>query len=183
MYTFWSGIVIARGRHSNSTESHSKASRLLPTHRARRAQSSATATASCKSRWTLSSTTPPSFALSAACSCTAPPPRTPQGPLLGRRRRTPAAALPADNGLYGHERGCGAGDVLYVRICHPHEVDILCACNDALLEFCASVFETEELNLFVPILKPREDIYVLVRVVRDCGVLQTEIDAIDSRPG
>ena len=65
----------------------------------------------------------------------------------------------------------------------PHEVDFLRAYNDSLLEFRSGVLATEELDLFAPISKPPKDLHVLVRVVRDCGVIQTEVGAIDFKRG
>lgn len=65
----------------------------------------------------------------------------------------------------------------------PHEVDFLRAYNDSLLEFRSGVLATEELDLFAPIAKPPKDLHVLVRVVRDCGVIQTEVGAIDFKRG
>ncbi|EKM53151.1 uncharacterized protein PHACADRAFT_147474 [Phanerochaete carnosa HHB-10118-sp] len=78
--------------------------------------------------------------------------------------------------------GAPAGGDVRARL-SPHEVDFLRAYNDALLEFRAGVLETEELDLFAPIARPPRDLHVLVRVVRDCGVIQTEVGAIDFRRG
>ncbi|KAI0079159.1 DNA replication complex GINS protein PSF1 [Panus rudis PR-1116 ss-1] len=65
----------------------------------------------------------------------------------------------------------------------PHEVDFLRSYNESLLTFRSGVLATEEVDLFAPILKPPKDLHVLVRVVRDCGVIQTEVGAIDFRRG
>ncbi|GJE92318.1 GINS complex, Psf1 component [Phanerochaete sordida] len=65
----------------------------------------------------------------------------------------------------------------------PHEVDFLRAYNDSLRDFRADVLAGEELDLFAPISRPPRDLHVLVRVVRDCGVIQTEVGAIDFRRG
>ena len=65
----------------------------------------------------------------------------------------------------------------------PHEVDFLRAYNDSLVDFRSAVLETGELDLFAQIAKPPKDLHVLVRVVRDCGVIQTEVGAIDFRRG
>ncbi|KIP05878.1 hypothetical protein PHLGIDRAFT_24854 [Phlebiopsis gigantea 11061_1 CR5-6] len=65
----------------------------------------------------------------------------------------------------------------------PHEVDFLRAYNDSLIDFRSGVIDTEELDLFAQISKPPKDLHVLVRVVRDCGVIQTEVGAIDFRRG
>ncbi|KAI0794811.1 hypothetical protein C8Q75DRAFT_510651 [Abortiporus biennis] len=65
----------------------------------------------------------------------------------------------------------------------PHEVDFLRSYNDSLLEFRSGVAAPEEVDLFAPILRPPKDLHVLVRVVRDCGVIQTEVGAIDFKRG
>ncbi|CAL1710752.1 unnamed protein product [Somion occarium] len=65
----------------------------------------------------------------------------------------------------------------------PHEVDFLRSYNASLLTFRSGVLATEEVDLFAPILKPPKDLHVLVRVVLDCGVIQTEVGAIDFRRG
>ena len=65
----------------------------------------------------------------------------------------------------------------------PHEVDFLRSYNDSLLEFRSGVLATEEVDLFAPILRPPKDLHVSVRVVRDCGVIQTEMGAIDFKRG
>jgi GINS complex subunit 1 len=65
----------------------------------------------------------------------------------------------------------------------PHEVDFLRTYNDSLLEFRAGVLETDELDLFAPISRPPKDLHVMVRVVRDCGVIHTEVGAVDFRRG
>ncbi|TCD66885.1 DNA replication protein psf1 [Steccherinum ochraceum] len=65
----------------------------------------------------------------------------------------------------------------------PHEVDFLRSYSDSLLEFRSGVLATEEVDLFAPITRPPKDLHVLVRVVKDCGVIQTEVGAIDFRRG
>ncbi|KAH8096832.1 GINS complex Psf1 component [Cristinia sonorae] len=65
----------------------------------------------------------------------------------------------------------------------PHEVDFLRSYSDSLLQFRSSVLATEEVDLFAPITRPPKDLHVLVRVIRDCGVIQTEVGAIDFRRG
>ena len=42
---------------------------------------------------------------------------------------------------------------------------------------------TEDIDLLAPIAHPPKDLQVLVRVVRDCGVVHTELGAIDFRRG
>ena len=65
----------------------------------------------------------------------------------------------------------------------PHEVDFLRQYSESLLEFRSGVLATEEVDLFAPITRPPKDLHVLVKVVRDCGVIQTEVGAIDFRRG
>ncbi|THH17971.1 hypothetical protein EUX98_g9035 [Antrodiella citrinella] len=65
----------------------------------------------------------------------------------------------------------------------PHEVDFLRSYSDSLLQFRSGVLATEEVDLFAPITRPPKDLHVLVKVVRDCGVIQTEVGAIDFRRG
>lgn len=65
----------------------------------------------------------------------------------------------------------------------PHEVDFLRRYSESLLEFRSGVLATEEVDLFAPITRPPKDLHVLVKVVRDCGVIQTEVGAIDFRKG
>lgn len=65
----------------------------------------------------------------------------------------------------------------------PHEVDFLRSYNESILQFRSGVLATEEVDLFAPISKPPKDLHVHVRVVRDCGVIQTEVGAIDFRMG
>lgn len=63
----------------------------------------------------------------------------------------------------------------------PHEVDFLREYNAMVVDFRADF--TDELDITSSILNPPKDIHVLVRVVRDCGVIETELGAIDFQKG
>ncbi|KAI0339353.1 GINS complex Psf1 component [Trametopsis cervina] len=65
----------------------------------------------------------------------------------------------------------------------PHEVDFLRSYNTSILTFRSGVLATEEVDLFAPVSRPPKDLHVHVRVVRDCGVIQTEVGAIDFKRG
>ncbi|KAK7689452.1 hypothetical protein QCA50_007244 [Cerrena zonata] len=91
------------------------------------------------------------------------------------------ASAPANNANMGSEANASSGDIRSKL--SPHEVDFLRAYNDSLINFRSGVLTTEEVDLFAPITKPPKDLHVLVRVVRDCGVIQTEVGAIDFRRG
>ena len=78
----------------------------------------------------------------------------------------------------------------------PHEVDFLRSYNASILQLRTEAFSstssasqadagvlTEDVDLMAPIVKPPKDLHVLVRVVRDCGVVHTEQGAIDFRRG
>lgn len=65
----------------------------------------------------------------------------------------------------------------------PREVEFLRSYNESILAFRSGVLATEEVDLFAPILRPPKDLHVHVKVVRDCGVIQTEAGAIDFRRG
>ncbi|KAI0682388.1 GINS complex Psf1 component [Cytidiella melzeri] len=65
----------------------------------------------------------------------------------------------------------------------PHEVDFLRSYNASVLTFRSGVLATEEVDLFAPISRPPKDLHVHVKVIKDCGVIQTEVGAIDFRPG
>jgi GINS complex subunit 1 len=62
----------------------------------------------------------------------------------------------------------------------PHEVDFLREYASAVLDFRA---DFAELDLMAAVDKPPKDLHVLVRVVRDCGTIQTELGTIDFRKG
>jgi GINS complex subunit 1 len=59
----------------------------------------------------------------------------------------------------------------------PHEVDYLRQYNNSVMEFRAEF--SHELDITASITQPPQDLHVLVRVVRDCGVIQTELGSID----
>lgn len=63
----------------------------------------------------------------------------------------------------------------------PHEVDFLREYNTMVVDFRSDF--TDELDITSGIMNPPKDIHVLVRVVRDCGVIQTEAGAIDFQKG
>ncbi|TFY68144.1 hypothetical protein EVG20_g3675 [Dentipellis fragilis] len=63
----------------------------------------------------------------------------------------------------------------------PQEVDFLRTYNTTLLSY-RSAFSAE-LDLTAPITHPPKDLHALVRVIKDCGVIQTESGAIDFRRG
>ncbi|KAF6743869.1 DNA replication complex GINS protein PSF1 [Ephemerocybe angulata] len=63
----------------------------------------------------------------------------------------------------------------------PHEVDYLRQYNSNLMDFRAEF--TYELDIMSGIEKPPKEIHVRVRVVRECGVVQTENGSIDFKRG
>lgn len=63
----------------------------------------------------------------------------------------------------------------------PHEVDFLREYNTMVVDFRADF--TDELDITSGIVNPPKDLHVLVRVVRDCGVIQTETGTIDFQKG
>ena len=63
----------------------------------------------------------------------------------------------------------------------PHEVDFLREYNALVVEFRADF--SHELDITSGVTNPPKDIHVLVRVVRDCGVIQTEVGTIDFQKG
>ncbi|KAI0336022.1 hypothetical protein GY45DRAFT_1316059 [Cubamyces sp. BRFM 1775] len=76
----------------------------------------------------------------------------------------------------------------------PHEVDFLRSYADSLRILREEAFSsaagaaagegiTEDIDLLAPISHPPKDLQVHVRVVRDCGVVYTELGAIDFRRG
>ncbi|KZT00346.1 uncharacterized protein LAESUDRAFT_558053 [Laetiporus sulphureus 93-53] len=74
----------------------------------------------------------------------------------------------------------------------PHEVDFLRSYNTLILELRTDAFSSvssgsgglaEDIDLMAPIIRPPKDLHILVRVVRDCGVVHTEQGAIDFRRG
>jgi GINS complex subunit 1 len=63
----------------------------------------------------------------------------------------------------------------------PHEVDYLRQYNSSVMEFRSEF--SHELDITASITHPPKDLHVLVRVVRDCGVIQTESGIIDFKKG
>jgi len=63
----------------------------------------------------------------------------------------------------------------------PHEVDYMRQYNASLMEFRAEF--AHELDIMANITHPPKDLHVMVRVVRDCGVIQTELGSIDFQVG
>ncbi|EJF66521.1 hypothetical protein DICSQDRAFT_151004 [Dichomitus squalens LYAD-421 SS1] len=74
----------------------------------------------------------------------------------------------------------------------PHEVDFLRSYAASLLTLRTEAFSsasgagaglTEDVDLLAPISYPPKDLQVHVRVVRDCGIVHTELGAIDFKRG
>jgi len=63
----------------------------------------------------------------------------------------------------------------------PHEVDYLRQYNSSVMEFRSEF--SHELDITASITKPPKDLHVMVRVVRDCGIIQTEVGSIDFQKG
>ncbi|TFK45252.1 GINS complex, Psf1 component [Heliocybe sulcata] len=63
----------------------------------------------------------------------------------------------------------------------PHEVDFLKQYNSAVMDFRSEF--SDELDITASIVQPPKDLHVLVRVIRDCGVIQTELGTIDFKKG
>ena len=63
----------------------------------------------------------------------------------------------------------------------PHEVDYLRQYNSSVMEFRSEF--SHELDITASITNPPKDLHALVRVVRDCGVIQTELGSIDFQKG
>jgi GINS complex subunit 1 len=63
----------------------------------------------------------------------------------------------------------------------PHEVDYLRQYNASVMEFRSEF--SHELDITASITHPPKDLHVLVRVVRDCGIIQTELGSIDFKKG
>ncbi|KAH9476210.1 DNA replication complex GINS protein PSF1 [Psilocybe cubensis] len=63
----------------------------------------------------------------------------------------------------------------------PYEVDYLRAYHASVMEFRAEF--AYELDITASIVDPPKDLQVLVRVVRDCGMIQTELGVIDFQKG
>ena len=63
----------------------------------------------------------------------------------------------------------------------PHEVDFLRGYGASVMDYRAGF--SNELDITASITHPPKDLHVLVRVVRDCGVIQTELGSIDFQKG
>lgn len=63
----------------------------------------------------------------------------------------------------------------------PHEVDYLRQYHNSVMEFRSQF--SNELDITASITAPPKDLHVLVHVVRDCGVIQTELGSIDFQKG
>lgn len=63
----------------------------------------------------------------------------------------------------------------------PHEVDFLREYSASVMDYRAGF--SNELDITASITHPPKDLHVLVRVVRDCGVIQTELGSIDFQKG
>lgn len=63
----------------------------------------------------------------------------------------------------------------------PHEVDYLRQYNGSVMEFRSEF--SHELDITASITNPPKDLHVLVKVIRDCGVIQTELGSIDFQKG
>ncbi|KIJ64102.1 hypothetical protein HYDPIDRAFT_175796 [Hydnomerulius pinastri MD-312] len=63
----------------------------------------------------------------------------------------------------------------------PHEVDFLRQYSASVMDYRAGF--SNELDITASITHPPKDLHVLVRVVRDCGVIQTELGSIDFQKG
>jgi GINS complex subunit 1 len=63
----------------------------------------------------------------------------------------------------------------------PHEVDYLRSYHSSAMDFRGEF--SNELDIMAGITVPPKELHVSVKVVRDCGVIQTELGAIDFRRG
>lgn len=63
----------------------------------------------------------------------------------------------------------------------PHEVDYLRQYHASVMEFRSEF--SQELDIMASIAQPPKDIHVLVKVIKDCGVIQTELGGIDFKKG
>ncbi|KAI0289238.1 GINS complex Psf1 component [Multifurca ochricompacta] len=63
----------------------------------------------------------------------------------------------------------------------PHEVDFLREYNASVMDFRGDF--SSELDIASSVTHPPRDLHALVRVIRDCGVIQTELGSIDFRKG
>lgn len=63
----------------------------------------------------------------------------------------------------------------------PHEVDFLRQYNDIVQEYRGDF--SDVLDVVSDIVTPPKELYVVVRVIRDCGTIQTEMGAIPFQMG
>ncbi|KAF9511364.1 hypothetical protein BS47DRAFT_1181513 [Hydnum rufescens UP504] len=63
----------------------------------------------------------------------------------------------------------------------PHEVDFLRQYNALIMDYRSDVLDV--LDVAGGLLSPPKDLYVQVRVVRDCGTIHTELGTIDFQKG
>jgi len=63
----------------------------------------------------------------------------------------------------------------------PHEVDYLRSYHASAMDFRGEF--SNELDIMASITVPPKELHVSVKVVRDCGVIQTEIGTIDFKKG
>ncbi|KAG6827515.1 hypothetical protein H0H93_015557 [Arthromyces matolae] len=63
----------------------------------------------------------------------------------------------------------------------PHEVDFLREYHTSIMEFRADF--ADELDIMASITQPPKDLHALVKVVRDCGEIQTELGSINFKKG
>lgn len=63
----------------------------------------------------------------------------------------------------------------------PHEVDFLREYHGSIMEYRADF--ADELDIMASITQPPKDLHVLVRVVKDCGWIQTELGNINFEKG
>jgi GINS complex subunit 1 len=63
----------------------------------------------------------------------------------------------------------------------PHEVDWLKLYNESIILYRSEF--SNELDITASVERPPKDLHVLVKVVRDCGVVQTEVGSIDFKKG
>jgi GINS complex subunit 1 len=63
----------------------------------------------------------------------------------------------------------------------PHEVDFLRQYSTSVMDYRAAF--SNELDITASITHPPKDLHVLVHVIRDCGVIQTELGTIDFQKG
>lgn len=63
----------------------------------------------------------------------------------------------------------------------PHEVDYLRSYHSSAMDFRGEF--SNELDIMASIEVPPKELHVTVKVVKDCGVIRTELGTIDFRKG